>query len=88
MSPLDHAEETASEDGIEVDDIENFFEAEKTLYKGNLNPPEYYRQALDPWDGRNPYAEVDYSDGSTILLDSVEKKWIALVYLTKFSYQC
>ena len=73
----DHAEGSALDKGIEVDDIKNFFDAETTLYEGNLNPPEYYRQALEPWDKGNPYAGVDYSDGSTILLDSIEKKWIA-----------
>lgn len=73
----DHAEGSASDKRIEVDDIKDFFDAETTLYEGNLNPPEYYRQALEPWDNGNPYAGVNYSEGSTILLDSIEKKWIA-----------
>ena len=84
----DHTEKPAPDDRIEVDDIIDFFDAETTLYEGNLKPPEYYRQALQPWDEGNPYAEVDYSDGSTILLDSIEKKWIGLVYLPEPSYQC
>ena len=82
----DHAREPASDVEIDVNDIKDFFDAEEPLYKGNLKPLEYYRRALEPCNEGNPYAEVDYSDASTTLLNSVEKKWISWVHLPKHSY--
>ena len=44
------------------------------LFADNEHPPEYYIQQLDNFD-EMIYSQEDYSQGTTRLLDRVERQW-------------
>ncbi|KAH9903876.1 C2H2 finger domain protein [Xylariomycetidae sp. FL2044] len=68
--------------GLESDatDVEDFndegFDVEDQvhLFAGNVHPPEYYQKALLEFN-ESAFDGGDYSPGSTVLLDAIDKQW-------------
>ena len=47
---------------------------EASLVAGNKHPPEYYLKSLQQFDD-SAFTREDYSPGTALLLDGVEKQW-------------
>ncbi len=69
---------TSVEDPNTVDDedldLEVDLEDQVHLFGGNIHPPEYYQQAIRNFNEAE-YESEDYSDGTTLLMDTIEAHW-------------
>ncbi|CAJ2510193.1 Uu.00g060930.m01.CDS01 [Anthostomella pinea] len=76
---LDVDEDVSSQES-DMTDIEDFSDnnfnvADQVhLFAGNVHPPEYYQKALQEFN-KSAFDGGNYSPGSTVLLDVIEKQW-------------
>ncbi|CAJ2508763.1 Uu.00g137890.m01.CDS01 [Anthostomella pinea] len=76
---LDVDEDVSSPES-DVTDVEDFTDDDFNvadqvhLFAGNVHPPEYYQRALREFN-KSAFDSGNYSPGSTVLLDAIEKQW-------------
>ncbi|CAJ2508308.1 Uu.00g094940.m01.CDS01 [Anthostomella pinea] len=76
---LDVDEDVSSPES-DVTDVEDFSDDNSNvadqvhLFEGNVHPPKYYQKALREFN-ESAFDSGNYSLGSTVLLDAIEKQW-------------